>query len=716
MQAARSLASSAPARPTSNHPEPAAASGMRESPHASDAGAGMPAISPLRPQADAQPGQPGQTLLARWLSWSRRHLGQAATWRAMDAAAWSVRGRSPAARAWRRGLGFAALPEPIVMQLAGYLGPRDISALSRVEPHCRRLLGPMAFRHGIDVRSDRAVTPSNLDAVLRDSVRLLPGPRAEVLARLGRSICRMPPALWLSAAGSLLGAVERLPEAARPAPLGMVALVMLACDDLPPSCALESRRQLYRRVQDALMDLPVSLRVDALSVVLRDLPSQRMAEPPVNHCLAAMVASTLEVEQIWTLRSAARRTFEAPPAFRHADNALRRAIAALPADTPEALLMAFAMPTPAMQTQTATQHYERFIEFAASHEGSSAALGHIAAAQLLPLLPPEDCLVGWHGAIYKLGELPPDLHCWLLEALADALPGLPRELQADYWLTLYTLAMVHPRSSDERYIVLRQLCRVQNGIVGEHNIDLVTTLIDASAVQALPFRLILLPLALVSGEPRVQAWNTVLDQAEVLEPEQRNQVLPALALTLDRAPDSGAAWDAILAMTLELPVHEQGAALSALANAMAHLPREQVDSALDRLLEAAGPLPRRDRIDLLALLSRLVVDSGRWQQVFRAIQALPRLDRPLPLSSLADNIERLHTATEMTAAWRRIWEATLALHPNDRLLPLMALDSTRNRLPARGGWLADWQWKRQTAALPRTDAIWLDGSAFRARP
>ncbi|MBO4120873.1 hypothetical protein J5T34_09000 [Cupriavidus gilardii] len=705
MQAARSLASSAPARPISNHPEPAAASGLRESPHASDAGDGMPAISPLRPQSDAQRGEPGQTLLDRWLSWGRRHFGLAAT-----------RGPSPAARAWPRGLGFAALPEPIVMQLAGYLGPRDISALSRVEPHCRRLLGPMAFCHGIEVRSDRAVTPSNLDAVLRDSDPLQPGPRSEVLVRLGRSICRMPPALWLSAAGSLLRAVERLPVAARPAPLGMVALVMLACDDLLPSGAMQSRRQLYRRVQDALMGLPVSLRVDALSVLLRDLPSQRMAEPPVNHWLAAMVASTLEVEQIWTLRDAARPTFEAPPAFRHADNALRRAIAALPADTPEALLFAFAMPTRAMHTQTVTQHYERFIEFAASHQGSSAALGHIAAARLLPLLPPEDCLLGWDDVLMKLNELPPDLHCWLLEALADALPGLPPELRADYWLVLYTLAMARLRSDGERYIVLRQLCRVQNGIVGEHNIDLVITLINASAVQALPFRLILLPLALVTGEPRVLAWNMVLDHAEALEPEQRNQALPALASTLDRAPDSGAAWDAILAMTLELRVHEQGAALSALANAMVHLPREQVNSALDRLLEAAGRLPRQDRIDLLALLSRLVVESGLWQQVFHAIQALPRLDRPLPLASLADNIERLHTATEMTAAWQRIWEATLALHPNDRLLPLMALDSTRKRLPTRGSWLAEWQWKRQLSALPRADAVWLDRSAFRANP
>ncbi|MCG5259658.1 hypothetical protein EM868_23195 [Cupriavidus gilardii] len=602
------------------------------------------------------------------------------------------------------------MPDPILLQLAEYLGPRDLSALSRVEPHCLRLLEPMAFRHGIDVRSDRAVTPSNLDAVLRDSVRLQPGPRSEVLARLGRSICRMPPALSLSAAGSLLGAVERLPEAVRPAPLGTVVLAMLACDDLLPSGAMQSRRQLYRRVQDALMDLPASLRVDALSVVLRDISSQRLAEPPVNNWLAAMVASTLEGEHIWTLRGAARPAFEAPPAFRDAENALRRAIAELPADTPEALLIAFAMPTRAIHRQTVTQHYDRFIEFAASHQGSSAALGHIAAAQLLPLLPPEDCLGGWHGAINKLGELPPDLRCWLLEALADALPGLPPQLQADYWLALYTLAMVHLRSSGERYIVLRQLCRVQNGIVGEHNIDLVTTLIDACAVQALPFRPVLLALALVSGERMVQAWNTALGHAEALEPEHRNLMLPALASTLDVAPDSGAAWDAILAMTLELPVHEQGAALSALANAMAHLPRDLVDPALLRLLQAARQLPRQDRIGLLALLSRLVLDSGLSQQVFHAIQGLPRLDRPVPLAGLAGNIERLHLATERPAAWQRIWEATLSLHPNDRLLPLMALDSTRNRLPTRAGWLADWQWKRQSSALPRADAIWLGGS------
>lgn len=710
MQAAGSPISSSPQRPTFKHPEPACSSGMRASPCFPAGGDRMPSISPLRPEADAQPGQPGQTLLDRWLSWGRRHLGQAATTQTKGGAGRPARGPSPAARAWPRGLGFAALPDPILLQLAEYLGPRDLSALSRVEPHCLRLLEPMAFRHGIDVRSDRAVTPSNLDAVLRDSVRLQPGPRSEVLARLGRSICRMPPALSLSAAGSLLGAVERLPEAVRPAPLGTVVLAMLACDDLLPSGAMQSRRQLYRRVQDALMDLPASLRVDALSVVLRDISSQRLAEPPVNNWLAAMVASTLEGEHIWTLRGAARPAFEAPPAFRDAENALRRAIAELPADTPEALLIAFAMPTRAIHRQTVTQHYDRFIEFAASHQGSSAALGHIAAAQLLPLLPPEDCLGGWHGAINKLGELPPDLRCWLLEALADALPGLPPQLQADYWLALYTLAMVHLRSSGERYIVLRQLCRVQNGIVGEHNIDLVTTLIDACAVQALPFRPVLLALALVSGERMVQAWNTALGHAEALEPEHRNLMLPALASTLDVAPDSGAAWDAILAMTLELPVHEQGAALSALANAMAHLPRDLVDPALLRLLQAARQLPRQDRIGLLALLSRLVLDSGLSQQVFHAIQGLPRLDRPVPLAGLAGNIERLHLATERPAAWQRIWEATLSLHPNDRLLPLMALDSTRNRLPTRAGWLADWQWKRQSSALPRADAIWLGGS------
>lgn len=707
MQAASGTTSSAPQPTVSSATQLGPAHDMRASPHAADAGDRMPSISALRPAADARWGEPGGTLLDRWLSWGRRHLAQAAT--TTGVAVGPARGPSPAARAWPRGLGFAALPAPIVMQLAEYLGPEDIGTLSRVEPHCRRLLGALAFRHGMTIRSDRAVTLSNLDAVLRDSVRLPWEPRSEVLVRLGRSIRQMPPAMSISAAFSLLCAVERLPEAARPAPLGMVALAMLSCDESLPQGAMESRRQLYRRVQDALMELPVPLRVDALSVVLRDIPSQRLVDPLAGNWVTAMAASALEVKHVWTLRSAARPAFEAPPAFRDAEHALRRAIAALPADTPEALLIALAMPTRPIDEQTATQHFQCFIEFAARHEGSTAALACIAAAPLLPWLPIGNCVLGWHGLAMKVAELPHDLRGWLLASLAHALPGLPPHRQADDWMALFRFAVAELPPAGERYIALRQLCHARDMIAVPRNVDLSSLLIEACAEQTLPFRPVLLYLALVAGKPTERTWRTALGHARALEHGERHLVLQGLALTLDVAPDSGAAWDAILAMTLQLPVQEQGAALSALANAMAHLPRTQVEPALDRLLEAARQLPRQDRIELLTLLSRLVVDSTLSQPVFHAIQALPRLDRPLPLAGLAASIERLHPATERPVAWQRMLKATLALHPNDRLLPLQELDSTRKRLPTRAGWLADWQWKRQCAALPRVDAVWLAG-------
>ncbi|MGW7557048.1 hypothetical protein [Streptomyces rimosus] len=710
MQAASGTTSSAPPPTVSGATDLGPGNDVRASRRAANTGNGMPSISALRPAADAQSVAPGGTLLDRWLSWGRRYLAQAATRQTTGASDDPARGPSPAARAWPRGLGFAALPAPIVMQLAKYLDPEDIGALSRVEPHCRRLLGPTAFRHGMNVRGDRAVTLSNLDAVLRDSQRLPQAPRSEVLVRLGRSIRRMPPAMTISAAFPLLCAVERLPEAARPAPLGTVALAMLSCDELPAQGAMESRRRLYRRVQDALMELPVPLRVDALSAVLRDIPSERLIDPLAGNWLTAMVASALEVEHVWTLRSAARPAFEAPPAFRDAENALRRAIAALPADTPEALLIALAMPARPIDEQTAAQDFRSFIEFAAGHQGSAAALACIAAGQLLPWLPIETCVLAWQALIIKMAELPPDLRGWLLASLAHALPGLPPHRQADNWLGLFGFAVAELPPAGERYIALRQLCHARDTIVVPRDVDLSSLLIEACAEQTLPFRPALLYLALVSGKPTEQAWRTAFGHAEALEHEQRHLVLQGLALTLEVAPDSGAAWEAILAIALELPVAEQGATLAALATAIRLLPRAQMDPALDRLLRAARQLPRQDRIELLALSSRLVIDSTLSQRLFHAIQALPRLDRPLPLASLAGNIQWLSPTAERPAAWQRMLEATLALHPNDRLPPLRELDSTRKRVPTRAGWLADWQWKRQCAALPAVDAAWLAGS------
>lgn len=708
MQAAIGTTSSARQPTVSGATQLGPANDVRASRHAADPGNRMPSISALRPAANTQAGEPGGTLLDRWLSWGRRNFAPAATRQTNGVAVGPVGGPSPAGRACPRGLGFAAMPDPIVMQLAEYLGPEDIGALSRVERHCRRLLEAQAFRHGMAIRSDRAVTLSNFDAVLRDSVRLRSGPRSEVLVRLGRSIRRMPPAMRISAAFSLLRAVERLPEAARSAPLGTVVHAMLSCAEFPAPGTEEYRRKLYRRVQDALMQLPVPLRVDALalSTVLRKIPSV-LVDRLVNKWITTMVASVLELKHVWTLRSAARPAFEAPPALRDAENALRQAIMGLPADTPEALLIALAMPTRPISVRTAEQDFRCFIEFAAGHEGSTAALACIAAAQLLPWLPMGSCVLGWHGLTMKVAELRHDLRGWLLASLAHALAGLPPHRQADEWLALFRFAAVNLPLAGERYIVLRQLCHARDMIVVPRNVDLSSLLIEACAEQPLPFRPVLLYLTLVCGKPTERAWRTAFGHAEALEHEERHLVLQGLALTLDVAPDSGAAWDAILAMALQLPVPEQGAALSALAKAMAHLAREQAEPALDRLLQAATQLPRQDRIELLTLMSRLVVDSTLSQRVFHAIQALPRLDRPLPLARLAATIEWLHPATERPATWQRILEATLALHPNDRLLPLRKLDSTRKGLPMRAGWLADWQWKRQCAALLGVDAVWL---------
>jgi len=587
-----------------------------------------------------------------------------------------------------------------------YLGQQGVSALSRVERHSHAVLGPSVFRHGLNVRCDRALTPSNFNALLRDSRRLQPEHRAELLMRHGKSLLRMHPFVMHCATTPLLREVKRLPEGCRAAPLGMVALTVLCREE----SAFPSPITELRELEAALMDLPVPLRVDALTVVMPDIPLERLNNSLVGIWLKSLVTSVSQVEHVWTLRNASRASFEPKAALGNVEQALRTAIGNLPADTPETLLVALSMPRRHLSADDAAKQYHCIINFAASHQGATATLAYIAAAELLPLLPSAACALVWHHILGHLSEGPPDLHCWLLESLVYGISNFLPAVQADYWKTLFGLTMMLP-SSQERYIVFRQLCPALGAISVTLNVDLSITLVEACAEQEAPYRAHLLYLALVAAEPTERAWCAAGAHSEALPPDERPPVLHALAMTLDRAPDSLAAWQKILALALQLPVEEQGTVLLALTQALRLLPQAHVSPALALLLSHAKTLPREDRIAVLALLTRTLPDRGLSLSIFHAIRELPRLDRPLPLSSMAASIEQLHPGEALPAAWARILDATFELHPHDRLSPLIELDRTRKHLPLLTRWLADLKRKFKSSELPAVDAACL--TAFR---
>lgn len=600
---------------------------------------------------------------------------------------------------------FSVLPEPILMEVSDYLGPADRSALSRVERHCHAQLGPSVFRQGLAVRSERASTLSNFHAVMRDSRRLQPEHRSAQLTQLGQSLLRMHPFVMGYATGPLLQEVKQLPEAVRAAPLGTAGVAILCRD----GSALQDGVAELQELEAALMDLPVPLRVNALTALLRDIPLQPLSDPMIGTWVVKLVTNVARIEHVWQLRDASRADVGPKSALPHVEQALRLAIAELPANTPEALLVALAMPRGSLTAQQAEGQYRCLVDFAAQHPGTTAALGYIALAELLPVLPASYHSVSWLSTLQKLGKLPPQLHCWILESLAYGMPKHTPELHGAYWRFLFGLAMMLP-SSEERYVVLRQLCHVQPALSVVQNGNISESLVALCAKQGPPYRATLLHLALVRGEPAQEAWCEAAALMD-LSPDERPRVLQALALTLDRAPEREVAWRAIFESALQLPPGEQGTVLSGLARTLHHLPQAGRQSALTKLLGHARKLPRKDRIAILELLAKTLQDSALSLEVFQAVRELPRLDRPLPLSGLAARIERLPSARQLSAAWKRILHETFELQPSDRLSPLIELDRTKRRLPMLTRWLAEFKQDRQLQGLPAVDAECLD--AFR---
>lgn len=605
---------------------------------------------------------------------------------------------------------FSVLPEPVLMQVTDYLGPADSSALSRVERHCHARLGPAVFRQGLAVRSDRASTLSNFHAVMRDSRRLQPEHRSAQLTRLGRSLLRMHRFVMGYATGPLLQEVKQLPEAVRSAPLGTAAVAILCRD----GSALESRAAELRELEAAFMDLPVPLRVDALTALLGDIRLQPLTDPLSGRWVAKLVTTVARIEHVWQLRDASRPDVGPKSALSNVERALRLAIAELPANTPEALLVALAMPRGSLTAQQAKGLFRCLVDFAAQHPGSTAALAYIALAELLPVLPASHRSVNWLGTLQKLGKLPAQLHCWILESLAYGMPKDTPELHQVYWRFLFGPVMMLP-SSEERYVVLRQLCHVQPALAVVQNGDIRESLVALCAKQEQPYRATLLHLALVRGEPAQGPWCEAAALMD-LSPDERPRVLQALALTLDRAPQREVAWREIFESALQLPPGEQGAVLAGLARTMHRLPQASRQSALTRLLGHARKLPRKDRMAILELLAGALQDSALSLQVFQAVRELPRLDRALPLSGLAASLEQLPSDGQWSAAWKRILHETLELRPSDRLSPLIELDRTKMRLPMLTRWLAELKQDRQLQRLPTVDAACLDAFRHLAMP
>ncbi|WP_265923373.1 hypothetical protein [Cupriavidus nantongensis] len=195
-------------------------------------------------------------------------------------------------------------------------------------------------------------------------------------------------------------------------------------------------------------------------------------------------------------------------------------------------------------------------------------------------------------------------------------------------------------SPEERFVVLRQLFSVVDELPEWQGSDLTARLVELGKQQQ-SYGPYLMALALATGKKSTTAWQLAFNALASIEPKARDRMLSVLARRINWAPKPDSAWDAVLALTNQLPPTDQQQPLLGLAHGLPLLPVTAITPSLSRLLSHCTSLPRATRLATMQELCGMQMHPSLWIDTFGALRLVrQRVDLHHPTKAEVQRVVR----------------------------------------------------------------------------